>query len=182
MRIREALNLQVIDVDFRENTLSLWRTKFHKERLIPFSTRIQEKLEMYLQERNKRFPQFRQEDTPFFCHARGSYHYNTILKYFHGLLIKCDLKKERGPRLHDLRHAFAVHRLYKWYQDGHDVMNKLPLLSTYMGHVSVEDTQVYLTVTRSLLRQANFRFKEHAEHIPRRVLAKILKHDKFRRS
>jgi integrase len=60
----------------------------------------------------------------------------------------------RGPRLHDLRATFAVTRLLEWYCDGENVMSRLPLLSTYLGHARVSDTEVYLRVTTALLEQA----------------------------
>ena len=66
------------------------------------------------------------------------------------------------PRLHDLRHAFAVHRLVSWYRDGADVQRLLPKLSTYLGHVHIAGTQRYLTLTPELLRQASLRFEHYA--------------------
>ncbi|MBK8574192.1 MAG: tyrosine-type recombinase/integrase [Elusimicrobia bacterium] len=73
------------------------------------------------------------------------------------------LAQKHGPRIHDLRHTFAVHRLYKWYQDGADPLNKLPDLSTFMGHACFENTQVYLTITKDLLREGDKRFQALAE-------------------
>ena len=67
------------------------------------------------------------------------------------------------PRLHDLRHAFAVHRLTAWYREGADVQRLLPLLSTYLGHVSVAATQVYLSMTPELLEEAARRFERYTE-------------------
>jgi len=66
------------------------------------------------------------------------------------------------PRLHDLRHAFAVHRLVAWYREGADVQACLPLLSTYLGHVNVSGTQAYLTMTPELLAEASKRFERYA--------------------
>ena len=66
------------------------------------------------------------------------------------------------PRLHDLRHSFAVHRLISWYRDGADVQRLLPKLSTYLGHVHISGTQRYLTLTPELLRQASLRFERYA--------------------
>ena len=65
---------------------------------------------------------------------------------------------QKAPRLHDLRHTFAVHRLLRWYRDGADVQSKLPMLSTFMGHIDPTSTQVYLTITAALLQEANSRF------------------------
>ena len=66
------------------------------------------------------------------------------------------------PRLHDLRHSFAVHRLISWYQQGANVQQLLPNLSVYLGHVNVASTQVYLTMTPELLQEANARFERYA--------------------
>jgi hypothetical protein len=76
---------------------------------------------------------------------------------FRDLAIQAGLRGPhgRGPRLHDLRATFAVTRLLHWYRDGGDVMARLPLLSTYLGHASVSDTEVYLKITTALLQEAN---------------------------
>ncbi|MFC1854042.1 hypothetical protein ACFL27_27990 [candidate division CSSED10-310 bacterium] len=66
-----------------------------------------------------------------------------------------------GPRIHDLRHTFAVHRLLAWYHDGHDVNARLPALATYMGHVDISSTQVYLRPTAELLGEVHRRFHSH---------------------
>ena len=161
LRISEATGLKLEDVDFKQNTLSLWKTKFHKERIIPFSQAAAEKLKMYLVRRGKsRFPYL-------FVGPSGRYDNNTIYARFRLLLVRAGITKMRGrgPRLHDLRHSFAVHRLYKWYQEGHDPLNKLPLLSLYMGHVDIENTQVYLTITRALLREGDRRFQRGFEEV-----------------
>jgi integrase len=66
------------------------------------------------------------------------------------------------PRLHDLRHTFAVHRLTEWYRQNADLQRMLPALSTYLGHVDLSATQRYLTMTPELLQQANHRFERYA--------------------
>ena len=66
------------------------------------------------------------------------------------------------PRLHDLRHSFAVHRLTAWYREGADVQRLLPALSTYLGHSDLEGTKVYLSMTPELLQQASLRFARYA--------------------
>ncbi|MDA8317019.1 MAG: hypothetical protein M0010_17890, partial [Actinomycetota bacterium] len=71
----------------------------------------------------------------------------------------------RGPRLHDLRATFAVTRLLEWYRDGEDVMARLPLLSTYLGHARVSGTEVYLRITTALLQEANTRFHAFAQDL-----------------
>jgi len=67
------------------------------------------------------------------------------------------------PRLHDLRHTWAVHRLVAWYQDGADVQRLLPALATYLGHVHIAATQCYLTMTPELLQAASLRFEQYAQ-------------------
>ena len=64
------------------------------------------------------------------------------------------------PRLHDLRHSMAVHRLVAWYREGADVQRLLPQLATYLGHVDIAATQRHLTMTPELLREASRRFQE----------------------
>ena len=66
------------------------------------------------------------------------------------------------PRLHDLRHCFALYRLTSWYQQGADVQKLLPQLATYLGHVKLAATQVYLTMTPELLHEASVRFEKYA--------------------
>lgn len=65
------------------------------------------------------------------------------------------------PRLHDLRHTFAVHRLTSWYRENQDVQQLLPVLSTYLGHTHLSHTSVYLTMTDGLLGEANNRFESY---------------------
>ena len=86
---------------------------------------------------------------------------------FRDLAIKATLRepKGRGPCLHDLRATFAVTRLLQWYRDGENVMARLPLLSTYLGHACVSNTQVYLQSTTTLLQEANTRFHAFARDI-----------------
>ncbi len=177
LRISEAIKLKIQDVDFEENALSLWETKFHKERLVPFSSAVAQKLKSYLARRLQSYP-WTSSKAPFFRSLSGLCRAGTVESHFRKILVRCALAKPkgRGPRIHDLRHTFAVHRLYKWYQEGHDIQNRLPLLSTYMGHVSVENTQVYLTVTQALLREADRRFQRAFEDVTKRSLRRALKH------
>jgi integrase/recombinase XerD len=72
-------------------------------------------------------------------------------------------KSSCQPRLHDLRHTFAVHRLINWYRKKKDVQKLLPVLSTYMGHTYLAATSVYLTMTADLLREAGSRFQQYVQ-------------------
>lgn len=175
LRLGEAINLKIQDVDFEQGILSLWQTKFHKERLVPFSSSVGQKLRAYLTRRNKSYPSVQPQE-PFFRNPGGKYSKSGIQQRFQLLLAHCGMAKSGrgGPRLHDLRHTFAVHRLYKWYQEGHDIHNKLPLLSTYMGHVNIENTQVYLTITQALLREGDRRFQSGFEAVADKALKRAI--------
>jgi site-specific recombinase XerD len=170
LRLNEGLRLKIQDIDFEERTLALWNTKFHKERLVPFSRHAEAVLRAYLGYRKKRCPGLRPADSVFSFgkDKRTQVSDATMRRYFDLIRQRCSFSPSanaRRPRLHDLRHAFAVHRLYKWYQEGANLLNKLPLLSTYMGHASPHDTQVYLTITESLLREGDGRFREAFEKV-----------------
>jgi integrase len=77
-------------------------------------------------------------------------------------VLRVNSRIRQQPRLHDLRHAHAVHRLVSWYRTGADVQRLLPQLSTYLGHGSVVATQRYLTLTVELLEEASARFERYA--------------------
>ena len=174
LRLGEALNLRIKDVDFEEQILALWNTKFHKERVVPFSSEVGEKLKAYLALRNGRHP--RNDAQALFFWWDGIRHPRTLIhRHFRELLVSCGLSKPTGlgPRLHDLRHTFATHRLYKWYQEGKDPLNRLPWLTTYMGHVNIENTQVYLTIARELLREGDRRFQDAFEKLADKAAGRI---------
>ncbi|EFJ3515575.1 hypothetical protein E7V44_19105 [Escherichia coli] len=107
------------------------------------------------------------ESLPFFSSPEGNricaY---TLQSYFRRLCNNCSIWRQDGaryqPRIHDLRHSFAVHRLVSWYQKGEDVQLLLPHLSVYLGHVHLRATQVYLSMTPQLLDEASLRFEAYA--------------------
>jgi len=173
LRLGEALKLRIKDVDFEEKLLALWNTKFHKERIVPFSAEVGEKLSAYLALRNARNPRDGGEAPLFWWDGKRNSG-DLVHRHFRDVLVRCGLSKPTGPgpRLHDLRHVFATHRLYKWYQDGRDPLNRLPWLTTYMGHVNIEKTQVYLTVTQTLLREGDRRFQQAFEGLAEKALGR----------
>jgi integrase len=85
---------------------------------------------------------------------------------FRRLCVIAHVSRDGGsrhqPRLHDLRHTAAVHRLIEWYQTGADLPQLLPRLATYLGHKNLSGTQRYLTLTPQLLREASMRFEHYA--------------------
>jgi site-specific recombinase XerD len=169
LRISELCRLCVSDLDFDKGLLVIRPSKFYKSRLLAPGPRYWEKMKLFMEIRPFLFHGSR-EDPPLFqsCHGkpmcRGS-----IGRVFRTLVSEMGLKAEpgqRGPSLHSFRHAFAVHRLLRWYREGENVQAKLPLLSAFLGHVDIASTQVYLDMIPDLLEQVHLRFESHcANHI-----------------
>ena len=142
--------------------MTVRQTKFGKTRLVPFGEQLGHVLTSYAARMARCQP-----DAPFFATRTGNRVKSDTLQ--HNYRILCDQAEVRRtdgaryqPRLHDLRHTFAVHRLTSWYQQEADVNTLLPLLSVYLGHVHLRHTQVYLTMTPELLQQAGKRFERYA--------------------
>lgn len=156
LRISEALKILVKDVNLKEKTLFIRRTKFGKSRLIPFGCRAGEYLAAYQYLRKERLGEPGECDFFFVRSIGGHCSCDMLKESFRKACLRAGIKTHSDctPRIHDLRHSFAVHRLYKWYQDGADLQNKLIFLSFYMGHVSIESTQYYLHLSEDLLRLA----------------------------
>jgi site-specific recombinase XerD len=168
IRIGEAFALNLEDFDKNEQRLFIAAGKFRKARWIPLSPSTNSALESYIDARRRsRPPSLVCSDSPLFLNQRSNrLCHTTVYKAFHKLLRQCRIahNKNTGPRIHDLRHTFAVHRLLAWYREGGDVNARLPALATYMGHVSVSSTHVYLLPTAELLEEVNHRFHEHYLH------------------
>lgn len=164
LRLREATNLTCGDVDLQQSLLTIRNTKFDKTRFVPVGPQLSEALSLYEKEaRRVRSPLV---ESPFFITRNGG---SVVPDTFQdNFRILCDYAGIRRtdcteqPRIHDLRHSFAVHRLTSWYQTGADVQRLLPLLSVYLGHVHIRHTQVYLSMTPELLQEAGKRFENYA--------------------
>ncbi len=167
LRPSEGLRLRCRDVDFRERVFTISDTKFFKSRLVPFGAALGTELEAYYRER-QRLPMPAKENSAFFASRAGgrAVHLNTLESVFARLRTHVGLQDPQGgsntPRLHDLRHTFAVNRLVAWYREGADVQAYLPLLSTYLGHSSISGTQTYLSMTPELLTEASKCFARYA--------------------
>jgi integrase/recombinase XerD len=156
LRIGEAIALQVEDVDLTEGILTIRNTKFGKSRLVPLhSTTVRELCE-YRKRRDGLL--VKHPSTHFFITRNGTpLNPQNIYRVFKILSIASGLRKTMsgpGPRLHDFRHRFAVSTLIDWYRSGQDVEARLPVLSTYLGHISVENTYWYLTEYPELMNLA----------------------------
>jgi integrase/recombinase XerD len=166
LRISEALALTVDDVDLSACTLLVRGTKFFKTRLLPIGPKLSSELGQCAIHRlglvTRSF-----SGSAFFLDRRGmAVTRATAERYFRTIRGRVGIKRGDNayfqPRLHDLRHTFAVHRLVAWYRQGADVQRLLPQLSTYLGHIGLAETQAYLTMTPDLLCEAGRRFEGYA--------------------
>jgi site-specific recombinase XerD len=165
LRVSEALSLNLDDVDLQEAVLGIRHTKFFKTRLVPLGSELNGVMKEYAKQR-KATGHSQDGDAPFFVSTLGTRLGRRLLeRNFQRLRTQAGVCREDGaryqPRLHDLRHAAAVHRLTAWYREGKDVQRLLPLLSTYLGHVDLVSTQLYLTMTPELLHEASKRFSKY---------------------
>lgn len=165
LRVSEVCRLRVQDVDFERRLLVIRETKFYKSRLVPFGPKLEGLLQAYLRLKTRHWGTFA-PDAPLFS-LRGGRPINpcTVSQTFHHLVPQLSIEIQPGcspPRLHDLRHSFAVGALLRWYRSGVDPQVHLLALSTFLGHVDVNSTAVYLTTTASLLEEANRRFEAFA--------------------
>ena len=167
LRISEALALTLGDVDLAAGLLTIHESKFYKTRLVPIGPRLTATLRAYADDR-RRQGHANDPAGPFFVTRTGTAVTRGMAEQaFVRLRTIAGIAREDGaryqPRLHDLRHAMAVHRLVAWYREGADVQRLLPQLATYLGHVDVAATQRYLTMTPELLREASRRFERYAQ-------------------
>ena len=156
LRANEALRLVRDDVDLTNGVLTIRDTKFGKARFVPLHPSTQRALQRYAKIRDRLC---HNPGTPhFFLSDRGKYLTYDMLRWtFVKLSHQIGLRapgQSHGPRLHGFRHRLAINTLLKWYRRGLDVERHLPVLSTYLGHAHITDTQWYLTATPQLLRYA----------------------------
>ena len=166
LRLGEALRLTQADMDLPNALLTVRDSKFHKTRLVPLGAQLAQAMARYAA-RRARAAAGRADRAPFFANRDGTpLSASTVRGAFAALREAAGVRRpdtaRYQPRLHDLRHAFTVHRLTAWYRQDADVQRLLPLLSTYLGHASVASTQVYLTMTPELLSEASLRFEHYA--------------------
>jgi integrase/recombinase XerD len=164
LRLGEALALNLSDLDLEQSLLRVRQSKFYKSRLVPFGDDLTRVLRQYSRRRDRRYPN--DPDSPVFPLRNGRRaHHKIIERTFRRLCLMAAVRREGGsrrqPRLHDLRHTAAVHRLIHWYRSGADLQRLLPRLATYLGHRDLSGTQHYLTLTPPLLREASRRFQRY---------------------
>jgi integrase/recombinase XerD len=162
MRMSEPIVLNRDQVDLARGILTIRRTKFGKSRIIPIHASTLEALQRYAELRDRLCPWAQTES--FFISERGTrLERSTVHRTFIHLSRQIGLRgpdASRGPRLHDLRHGFAIETLLRWYRAGVDVEQHLPELSTYLGHTRVAGTYWYITAVPELLRLATLRLEK----------------------
>lgn len=156
IRIGEAHALDIGDLDVDAGLLTVRRGKFGKSRILPIRESTVRALERYITHPRRGVAV--DGSMPLFVSGRRRRLLHGIA--FHNFRAACRLAEIAAPlpRLHDLRHSFAVSRVASWYEQGRDVDALLPILSTYLGHVSVENTRVYLSSNGLLLERASTLF------------------------
>jgi len=166
LRPSEGLRLRCCDVDLGSRVLTIWNTKFFKSRLVPVGNDLKKALISYADAR-RCLPMPAGTSSVFFASRHGTaISLATLEGAFARVRAHAGITRPMSarwqPRLHDLRHAFAVHRLIAWYREGADVQSCLPLLATYLGHINISGTQTYLSMTPELLSEASKRFECYA--------------------
>jgi integrase/recombinase XerD len=168
LRLGEALRLSLRDVDLTHGLLHVRQTKFGKSRLVPLRSDMIQKLRDCRNALGQRLGG-RPDTALFFAGPTGKPVSASALRAsFRAVLTWAGIAPAgagRRPRLHDLRGTFAVHRLLLWYEQDVDLEAKLPLLVTYLGHVSLRSSQRYLQLARDLLGEVIRRHDAHFGHL-----------------
>jgi integrase len=156
LRISEALALREQDVDLQAGILTIRQSKFRKSRLVPLHPSTVNVMRHYVEQRDLLLPT-RSSDSFLVSDLGRPLEVSAVRRTFYELSRWTGLRQgaiNRGPRLHDFRHRFAVETLIRWYRAGQDVQLRLPVLSTYLGHAHVSDTYWYLTHCPELMEWA----------------------------
>jgi integrase/recombinase XerD len=168
LRISEALALREQDVDLAAGILTIRGTKFGKSRFVPLHPSTVNALRHYAQQRDLLI-RTRTSDSFFVSDFGRSLEVSAVRRTFYELSRWAGLRQgeiNRGPRLHDFRHRFAVQTMIQWYRSGQDVERRLPILSTYLGHAHVSDTYWYLRHCPELMEWSVKRLESRWEVLP----------------
>lgn len=169
LRLSEARDLELQDVDLKAGILTIRGTKFGKTRLVPLHRSTCKVLADYIARRRHHWTGRTVSSYLFVSSWGNRLDRGGIRRTFYALSRKIGLRgphDSHGPRLHDMRHRFATTTLVAWYRAGQDPERRLPLLSAYLGHVHVADTQWYLSGTPELMHQAMRRLESCWEDRP----------------
>jgi site-specific recombinase XerD len=166
LRLHETLSIKLGDIDLNNAVITIQQSKFYKSRLVPFNQETKEVINKYLQRRKKQNQPQSAEWYLFLGKDNQPFNIGTMREIFKRIRKKSGIKRNDNanyqPRIHDLRHTFAVNRLTSWYRENKNVQQLLPILSVYLGHKHLAHTTVYLTMTDDLLKEAKIRFENYA--------------------
>lgn len=164
LRVGEALALRQADVDLEQRLLTIHKAKAGQSRLVPLHPTTTEALQRYVEVRDR--AHVRRRTDAFFVTVRGTaLTYQWVTKTFRTLRRQLGWEtspRAGAPRLHDMRHTFAVRALLEWYQRGADIDVQIATLATYLGHVNVTYTYWYLTAVPELMALGASRFEAYA--------------------
>lgn len=163
LRISEALTVTDEDVDLSAGLLTIRDSKFGKSRFVPLHPSATDALARYRQQRNRHLTRARVKPKAFFTDQKGkAIRYHRVETAFKSMRQEMGWdcpERLRLPRVHDLRHTFAVRRLLLWYEEGANIDQKISALATYLGHVNPTKTYWYLTAVPELLAIVGDRFE-----------------------
>jgi integrase/recombinase XerC len=164
LRLSEALNLLIADVDFIGATLTVRQTKFHKSRCVPLHVSVVQALSAYRQERDRSADP--SASAAFFVSRTGGVlPVRTVENVFERMRAHLAWQARgdhAAPRIQDLRHTFAVRRLQRWHETGVSIDHAMFWLCTYLGHAKISDTYWYLTGVPELMDIVGAKFEQFA--------------------
>lgn len=166
LRIHETMSLKMRDIDMDNRYVHIRESKFYKSRIVTFNRAVKCMLVRFFEWRRLNG----MPDAPDTClwlnRENEPMKKDTLNGIFERIRATAGIRRSDGaiyqPRIHDLRHTFAVNRLRQWYEKGEDVQKMLPALSTYMGHKHLSHTSVYLTMTDNILKLTSDIFEKYA--------------------
>lgn len=169
LRISEALQLKIREIDTVTGKLAINIAKNDKKRVVMMSESLREVCHRYRTE----YLLFNDDSTTFFQHKDGSIRSTSqVNSFFKNILYRCDIPysgRGKGPYLHNLRHTFACHSFYQMHEQGIDMNVALPVLSTYLGHKSIQTTERYLKLTVSILLELSESIGDISSNVYREV-------------
>jgi integrase/recombinase XerD len=169
LRVGEVQNLELRDVDLKAGVLTIRGAKFGKSRLVPVHASTRTVLADYLARRERMWARRAVSSYLFVSNWGNRLDGGEIRRTFYALSRQIGLRgpsDSHGPRLHDMRHAFASKILLSWYRAGENPERRLPILSAYLGHVHCSDTFWYLSALPQLMHEAMSRLERRWEDRP----------------
>jgi integrase/recombinase XerD len=164
LRCGEALGLQRDHVDLTQGRLTIVKGKPGRARVVPMHPSVVRELAAYADRRDGSFPRRRKSEAFFLSRRATTLDYQRVTVTFRQLRRRLGWRTRPLPRVHDLRHTFAVRTLVRWCEAGQDVDKKILALTTYLGHVNVTSTYWYFSAVPELMAITGRRFEAFARH------------------